>query len=403
MERYWEMPRSPNASSDPSRLRSLLAEAVSARLVSDVPVGAFLSGGVDSTAIVALASHASPSALSTFSVTFGEASEGDRFHSKLVAERFRTNHTELHLESDEIVSLIPQALGAQDHPSMDGVNTWLVSRATRGAGLSVALSGVGSDELFGGYPSFRSMARQQRMLALWRLLPMGPRKALASLIGALRPSIWTWKLGEVLESDGSIEEVLPVSRKAFLRRQIEEIIPGAAGTPDPYVDLMRSLGGQGGVFHTTSLGELSGYLQNVLLRDTDQFSMAHALEVRVPFLDHHVVEHVLGVRNADYGRPKGYLLDAVGDLLPTEVVNRPKQGFDLPFATWMHGPLKSFCTEALEALAATDGFDGAAIRRRWMEFESGSPVVSWSRIWLLVSLGVWVDQNITRFEASGHV
>jgi asparagine synthase (glutamine-hydrolysing) len=143
------------------------------------------------------------------------------------------------------------------------------------------------------------------------------------------------------------------------------------------------------------LGELSTYLQHVLLRDTDQMSMAHALEVRVPFLDHDLVEFVLGVSDqAKYPHtPKKLLVDSLGDLLPSEIVHRPKMGFVLPWEPWMRGELRSFCEAHLQRLAVWPQFRPGAVMELWNRFLLGDPRVNWSRLWSLVVLEDWAHRN----------
>ena len=144
-----------------------------------------------------------------------------------------------------------------------------------------------------------------------------------------------------------------------------------------------------------SVLEISTYMQNVLLRDTDQMSMAHALEVRVPFLDHELVEFVLTVPDdIKYSAtPKGLLVGALGDLLPEEIVNRPKMGFTLPYEQWMRQELRGFCETRLNSIAARAAFNADAILRSWRDFLGGKPTISWSRLWMLVALEHWLQRN----------
>ena len=144
-----------------------------------------------------------------------------------------------------------------------------------------------------------------------------------------------------------------------------------------------------------SLAELSTYLQNVLLRDTDQMSMAHALEVRVPFLDHELVEFVLGVNDLHKfpHTPKQLLVDSLGDLLPREIVDRPKMGFTLPWAQWLKNELRSFCEVRLTKLGQRREFDEAGVHQLWQRFLTGDKRVTWSRVWYLVVLADWIERN----------
>ncbi|MBA3551237.1 hypothetical protein H0W32_03460 [Patescibacteria group bacterium] len=144
-----------------------------------------------------------------------------------------------------------------------------------------------------------------------------------------------------------------------------------------------------------SVAEISTYMQNVLLRDTDQMSMAHALEVRVPFLDYTLVEYVLGVPDKfkSVASPKKLLVDAIGDLLPSEIVNRPKMGFTFPWKQWMKSELKSFCEIRLQSLSKRKCFNETGIMNLWTSFLKDDPRVTWSRIWFLVVLENWLHEN----------
>ena len=381
-------------------VRGRLARAVEKRLVADVPFGAFLSGGIDSSAVVALMAGASAAPVHTFSVVFDEVAYSEERFAEIVAQRYGTVHTPIHLRVADMPGLLPDALAAMDHPSADGINTWVVSRAVKAAGITMALSGLGGDEVFAGYPVFT------RTLALWQRrwvtqFPPTLRGLAAVAVRMVRPSIAGNKLGELLELPAfSVDDTYPVSRLSMTDRELVRLLHRAQ-LPVNRVhglieDLLRKDGGHAlPLLSQVSLGELASYLPHVLLRDTDQMSMAHALEVRVPFLDHHLVEFVLGVGDrAKYPHtPKKLLTDAVGDLLPNEVVHRPKMGFVLPWEEWMRGSLRGFCEERLQALGARPVFRAGAVSRLWGRFLARDPRVNWSRLWSLVVLEDWLERN----------
>lgn len=382
------------------QVRERLGKAVEKRLVADVPFGAFLSGGIDSSAIVGLMAQASSAPVHTFSVVFNEPEFSEERFARIIASRFRTEHTPIRLVPDDMLRLLPDALAAMDHPSADGPNTFVVSKVTKAAGISMALSGTGGDEVFAGYPVFT------RSLELWQRrwvtqFPRWSRRLAASVIAGVRPSITSDKLGELLRADSfSIDDTYPVSRLTFTDRELARIV---AAAPLPANRVRSILNGiirrDGGhalpLLSQVSLGELSTYLQHVLLRDTDQMSMAHALEVRVPFLDHDLVEFVLGVSDqAKYPHtPKKLLVDSLGDLLPSEIVHRPKMGFVLPWEPWMRGELRSFCEAHLQRLAVWPQFRPGAVMELWNRFLLGDPRVNWSRLWSLVVLEDWAHRN----------
>ncbi len=380
-------------------VRQRLARAVEKRLVSDVPFGAFLSGGIDSSAVVALMAEASSSPVHTFSVVFDEADYSEEQYADLVARRFRTEHTPIRLRVAVMPSLLPDALAAMDHPSADGVNTYVVSKAVKEAGITMVLSGLGGDELFAGYPVFK------RSLALWERrwvtqFPLVTRQLVASLARSIKPSIAGNKLAELLTLRSfSVDDTYPVSRLSMTDRELvgllrQEELPSnrVAGI---LRDLIRKEGGYALPFLSqVSIGELSTYLQNVLLRDTDQMSMAHALEVRVPFLDHDLVEYVLGVSDTVKfpHSPKQLLVEAMGPWM-AEVAGRPKMGFTLPWELWMRGELNNFCSERLHRLSQRDLFKPGSVDRMWHRFQAKDPRVNWARLWSLVVLEDWMERN----------
>lgn len=377
------------------RVKRHLVEAVERRLVSDVPLGAFLSGGIDSSVIVGLMSEVHSRPVKTFSVVFDHDDFEDGRYAALVAKKFKTDHTEVTLTDEDVLSQVPEALAIQDHPSGDGINTYIVSKAVRDAGLTVALSGLGGDEFFAGYSLFKRLARQQRARRLWQWSPRLLRGYLGDILFAANPSITTEKLRGLLASDGSLAEVYPLGRQCFSFDQIARLLHESGDQQDPYAAMLTdtfSHGSENSLLSKISFAEARTYMHDVLLRDADQMSMAHALEVRVPFLDHKLVEYVMGVSDAvkrPNGIPKKLLVESVQGLLPSEVIHRPKQGFVMPFKVWMKGPLKKLCLENLSYLANDTGFDEEGVYGYWHAFIKGEKMVSWSRVWLLVALGSW--------------
>ena len=367
-----------------ARVREALADSVKHHLVSDVPVALFLSGGVDSSALVALAATASGKQLDTFTVIFDEARFSEQEHARAVAERFETRHHEVLLRDSDLLAALPAALATMDQPSMDGLNTYVVSRAVHEAGIKVVLSGLGGDELFAGYPSF---ARAARLAPYWPVVKRAG-KALGRFVpkGGLRGDKLALLLGERTAEAGAYE----ASRAVFGHAAIAAL---SGGLPD--ADRDDAPDGLTPLQHVSWL-ELRGYMRNVLLRDSDVFSMAHHLELRVPFVDREVaaasteVADELKVRS---GRAKAVLIDAVRDLLPAQVWQRPKQGFTLPFDAWMRGPLANLVRGALSDRGRVErvGLDPDAVRRVWRAYEK-EMAVSWSRPWALFTLVRWAEQ-----------
>jgi asparagine synthase (glutamine-hydrolysing) len=386
------------------RLRKLLLEAVDLHLVSDVPVATFLSGGVDSGGIAALMRESGHRA-HTFTVGFsGHPDETES--ARATAAFLGTDHEEVRLRDDDVLSQVTQALDAMDQPSGDAINTYVVCGAVRAAGIKVAVSGLGGDELFGGYPSFRRFSQLAPLLTIWRHTPRTLRRTAATCVSTVfRTGRAGRTAGSLMHGNGTIAESYPATRQVFSpleRRALltpfcKDQIPDA---PDPYVVLLREnlTDARHGPFTQLSYAEARTYMQDVLLRDTDQMSMAHGLEVRVPFLDHHVVSYVMGLPDqvkASNGVPKGLLVKALGSLLPPETVSRPKQGFVLPFDDWMRGPLRGFCEDRLgpRGLGGRGLFDTSRLTALWERFQGRHSSVSWARIWMLVALSEWLEST----------
>lgn len=381
-------------------VRERLSRAVERRLVADVPFGAFLSGGIDSSAIVGLMAQASSAPVHTFSVVFDEEEYSEERFARIVADRFNTEHTAIRLLPTEMLRMLPEALAAMDHPSADGPNTYVVSKVTKEAGISMALSGTGGDEVFAGYPVFkRSLALYNKR---WLMtVPKIVRQGAAAFILRARPGISSNKFGELLRANSfSIEDTYPVSRLSFSDHDLEKLL-SITELPKSSVSnyLGKVLHGDHGntlpLLSQVSLGEIGTYLQHVLLRDTDQMSMAHALEVRVPFLDHELIEFALGVPDIlKYPHtPKQLLTESLKDLLPKEVVDRPKMGFVMPWEVWMRHDLRTFCAERLERLGQRSIFRPGSVMELWHRFMANDPRVNWSRLWSLVVLQDWLQRH----------
>ncbi len=371
----------------------LLLASVERRMISDVPLGAFLSGGIDSSAVVALMSEVSTQPVSTFSVTFDEKEYDESPYSDIIAKRFNTKHQSIKLRADDFLNALPAALHAIDAPSGDGLNTYVVSKAAREAGLRVALSGVGGDELFAGYHYFEQWLRTHS--GITPKVPHFVRKAAAAVLSASASSKYQ-RMSDVLAVRSfDIATVYPMTRQVLSRRTVERYLGSPVREPLIGRTLRERLKDieHFPLLSQFTIAELLGYTQNLLLRDTDQFAMASALEVREPFFDDKLVEYVLRVPDAMKlsSTPKGLLVDSLGTLLPAEIVHRPKMGFVLPFEKWMRGPLRAFCQERIEQLAGREILDVDLLRSKWKLFVDGR--VRWSELWHLIVLAEWLEIN----------
>jgi asparagine synthase (glutamine-hydrolysing) len=377
-----------------ARLRAELEESVRLHLVSDVPLGVFLSGGMDSSALVALMSRVSNQRPKTFSVVFDEANFTEAPFSRAVAETFNTEHSEIRLSEDRLLELLPAAIAAIDQPTMDGINTFVVSRAVKSAGITVALSGLGGDELFGGYPSFR---RALRVGAMSQTTKRVLRAASGFGKVALNGSVQRHKFWQLANSACEPEDVYRISRQLFATDLATRITGRHVGP---------SCNGNGNhrerdTVNEISRLELNGYMANTLLRDTDAMSMAHSLEVRVPFIDTKVVDYVLslpGEWKMGQNGPKPLLADALSDLLPREFMARPKMGFTLPFEKWLKGKLRAEVASVLEDAdrLSASGLNSGGVGKLWSSFLQKPRAVGWSRPWSLYVLAKWCEVNGVR-------
>jgi asparagine synthase (glutamine-hydrolysing) len=396
---YWKLaPKEEGISEDyettKKQVRRLLAAAVERRLVSDVPLGAFLSGGIDSSAVVALMAEVSEQPVSTFSIVFEEKRFDESEFSQLIARRYNTRHHPILLKPEDFLAALPEALAGMDAPSGDAVNTFVVSKYTKQAGITVALSGLGGDELFMGYPLYHQCLRIKNNPVFWKT-PRFLRKGLAAASGIFLKSQQQAKFAEMAAAPKpSIQNIYPAFRKILSAAEVSTL---GLGTP-PVCDLGAQLAGMNGepAYSQLTIADIACYTQDVLLRDTDQMSMAHALEVRVPFFDHELIEYILRVPDAmkyDPSFPKKLLVESLKPLIPDEIVFREKKGFDLPWKMWMKNELRSFCEEKLSNLRQRNLLNMEVAERLWQTFLSGKNDQLWSRIWVFVVLEKWLEEN----------
>jgi asparagine synthase (glutamine-hydrolysing) len=404
-ESYWQLrARRPEQATCDSRelvteIRELLLESVRLRLVADVPVGAFLSGGIDSSAVVSLMRQVTSGEIRSFSVCFKEQEFNEQSYAEQIARQFQTTHQPIFVTEGEALAKLPQAMAAMDQPSIDGVNTYLISEAVAQAGLKVAVSGLGGDEMFAGYSFFRTIARDQQLLRQVKTVPLGLRKAAAVAINSVAAGPRAAKFGALLKSDHLSDHAVHLHRQLFTAGQRSELLgPTDLRSEDPrgldaWIRHRFITSSDSDPVNQASMLELGGYMSDTLLRDTDSMSMAHALEVRVPLIDHRLVERMLqvpGQMKLREGRQKLLLVEAAGNL-PAEVTDRPKRGFELPFKHWLHGALRERIEDSLHSLPAELLNPGAA-RAIWKSFLAGR--TTWSRVWSLYVLTQWAGLNL---------
>jgi asparagine synthase (glutamine-hydrolysing) len=379
------------------QVKALLDQSIQRRMVSDVPIGAFLSGGIDSSAIVALMAQASEQPVDTFSVVFEEKEYNESQWSELIAKQYNTRHHPILLKPTDFLDALPAALSAMDHPSGDGINSYVVSGLTREKGVKVALSGLGGDELFGGYPIFTQLPAimQKKLLKL----PYGLRMLAAKAIG-MSGSRRSEKISSLMQlPEPSLEAIYGIFRTIYNWQDLQKQLGLPKGFAHPLAAVFEAQAKERKQLPLLSqIGglEILTYTGNVLLRDTDQMSMAHALEVRVPFFDHDLVEFVMGIpdstKHPHY--PKQLLVESLGPLLPHDLVHRKKMGFVFPWEHWLRHDMKDFCASRIHSLdeKAIMGKPGT-MAQIWKQYLDQKGPWLWTHIWLPVVLEEWMNQN----------
>ncbi len=382
-----------------SGLRVQLEDSVRAHAIADVPVGAFLSGGLDSTVLVALMAKLGGARLKTFSLGFDDAGYSEADAAAANARHLGTDHHASVLTGERVAGEIGTILAALDQPTGDGINTYYVSQAARAGGVTVALSGLGADELFGGYPSFRNVPRISRWLPAWHALPGFVREA---VLGRWeRGDTRQRKLADTLRHSGSPAALALLQRRVFAESTRCSLLSAdamCAYAPHPEEAALATQLPDVDLFSITSAAELRGYMTDVLLRDSDAMSMSQSLELRVPFVDRPLVSWLARQPTAfkyTPANPKAALAFAVRDLLPPDLLTRPKRGFTLPFAQWMRGPLKPFLEDTFSAASVSRSglFASTAVQSRWRGFLAGNDTAEWSRVWSLAMLIAFVNRN----------
>lgn len=378
LDGVWRRPREerPVAEVAPA-IRAAIEDSVKAHLVSDVPVAVFLSGGLDSAAVVAAARAQTSGDLRSLTVTMGGSYLDESVEARAAADAVGTTHTEVSLDDGDRDVLLEQFLASLAHPSVDGLNTFMVARAARMAGVQVALSGVGGDELFGGYPSFTEVPRLHGTLRTW-----------GALTRLVAPALDRWggsrmaKLGSIArEAPGSLDETWWAYRAVWPRDEVEAfgqssaplapVVPDSTRGADPF-DVIRDL-------------EWRHFLERQLLPDADATTMCRALELRTPLVDHRVVEAVAAAPRwprGDRASWKTALFDAWPDWTSAATRARKKQGFILPMDVWLRealtAPRPTHWRDVAERLRAPR-YAGAV--QRFLEGQ-----LHWSRLWALYVL-----------------
>jgi len=413
LQRYWQLPKESSEIRGIDRLREELRTSIQQHLLSDVPLGVFLSGGVDSSAMTALAVDVvgAGEGVQTFNISFDEAKFDESQHARAVADALGTRHHDIRVTERHFKDHLSDALHSLDQPTFDAINTYFVSRAVREAGITVALAGTGGDEIFGGYRSFIDVPKAARTAArlsrtperLLRAAAGGFARVKLGRFGETPPQTRWGKLGDILATRGRLVDVYQVSYGLFTQ-EVHAALLGdheaslRYGLPRGRAHELSAMIADASPLHAMSTLELSNYIGERLLRDTDTASMAVSLEVRVPLLDHVVVEAAAAVNAADRFHPLGRKLLlrrlAMPNLDPA-LFDRPKSGFVLPIEAWCRQMLKAEVAAMLadRDLCASVGLDHEAVGRLWRSFEAGAPGMYWSRVWAIFVLLWWCREH----------
>ena len=417
--RYWDLPNIALLKSDRiteasytdlvDELETLLLDAVERRMIADVPLGAFLSGGVDSSLVVALMQACSAQKVRTFSIGFKEKGFNEAEYASDVSRHLGTDHTEMYVNHHQVLELIPRITEAYDEPFGDSsqLPTQMLCSLTRKE-VTVALSGDGGDELFAGYNRYLVSEHLRKGYAN---VPRSLRKLSAGFLRSIKPSVWNsigkliprgkrpamlgdklHKLAGVIGLD-TFEQVYP----ALLEFWPHTIVSGT-DRPDSPIGWIEGAAAISDTTMRMQLMDMLSYLPDDILTKVDRASMDVSLEARVPLLDHRIVEFSLGLpKSAKLINGKGKLIlrDVLDRYVPRKLIERPKMGFGVPLDTWLRGPLRDWAEDLLDPISLRDDdmFDVEPIRRRWDEHLSGQRnwqyslwnvlmAQSWRRNWL---------------------
>lgn len=394
-----------------SRTETILSDAVKNQMHADVPLGAFLSGGVDSSLIVSLMQNHSTTPIKTFSIGFDEEMYNEAEFAKKVADHLGTDHTELYVSSNDALSIIKDLPKIYDEPFADSssIPTFIVSRLAKN-NVTVCLSGDGGDELFCGYNRY---IMTQNLWSKLNLLPVFIRKLISFILLSIRPKIWDF-VGNI------VYKVLPISKPAYFGDKVHKaafVLPSRSSTelykhlvslwknPEDVVLLSTEPstfvnGFSEDIIMDSAIEKMMAvdtltYLPDDILTKVDRASMAVSLETRVPFLDHKLIEHSwripLSLKYCN-GKSKWLLRKILYKYVPKNLIERPKMGFGVPLDSWLRGPLKDWAENLLseERLKREGFFAVEIIREKWTEHLSGK--YNWSHhLWSILMFQLWLE------------
>jgi asparagine synthase (glutamine-hydrolysing) len=403
--RFWRFPVVVNDMPEAMAIRetrATLEAAMANHLATDVKSGFFLSAGVDSTAIAMLATRVLGQ-IATYTVGFESTSMASEVEAAAqTAKAIGSDHTEITIHRDSIRDWWHGWLASADRPSVDGLNTYIISGALKRAGATVAFSGLGADELFGGYANFRRVRRLAPLLRSVAALPARSRRAVVGAVIGMFPRRYHTRIRSLAGNSGRYID-LAIELKQFLPADVLGSLGLHAadlGLTSDYLAeeaycVLDEVGDD--PFLAVSRVETYLYMGNTLLRDSDVTSMAHSVEIRVPFVSRPVLEEagrIPGRLHSGRTRgPKHLLRKSLADLLPAHVLRRPKTGFSLPVNDWMFGKLFESCEAAVAEVETLPFLDPQAVRNLWHSFVANRQHCYWMKPMLLVTLGNYVAMS----------
>jgi asparagine synthase (glutamine-hydrolysing) len=366
--------------------RDLFYKSIEKRMISDVPLAAFLSGGIDSSCVVAGMTQLTSNKINTINISFTEQELSEKKYAEMVAEKFNTNHQNIIVNESFFLDEVIEAINNMDHPTGDGVNSYIVSKAAKNAGFTVALNGTGADEFFAGYQLFSVLNGMRKMEKLGLSHFINGLTDISKKIKVLQNS----KLSRFLENRNMNTAMMYLKIRTLFNLTDHDF---------RMIDVMyNSTFDKNHWISQITEWELESYLKPVLLSDVDNMSMATSLEVRLPFMDHQLATFAYSLSDSVKitKQPKQLLIDFLDGSLPEEIWNRKKMGFTLPWKFWINTVLKDFVEAGLSMLESIDLFKSLIATER--ECFKHDVNIKWPRIWALAVLGHWIKNNNIKIE-----
>lgn len=412
-KKFWSFPayNSDNEAFSLDMVKEELERSVKLHLASDVPLGVFLSGGIDSSAVASLAVQQGHNKISTYNLAFEEAEYSEAEYAKSVAKALGTDHHQVLLTQAEFINSLEDAMSSMDQPSFDGINTYFISREIRRAGITVALAGTGGDELFGGYKSFVDVPRVSSFSKPFSFLPetvvdgmsVMTNHALKFKYGRVPPLTRWGKVSDILQVRGDVFSAFQASYALYTRDFFNQLVNDRerytnCGVDKSLAERLKVKIGEQPVLSQVSIMELHLFIKERLMRDTDSASMAASLEVRVPLLDHMLLEQVskLNISKRFYPLGKKQLLRELAmPNLDAQLFERPKSGFVLPFDRWCRDALQEDVESTLndKVLCESVGMNPSVVSMLYVAFKKEMRGIYWSRVWAIYAFLWWCRKH----------